>query len=259
MKDDNDGFHVYILKNIKNGKYYIGSTENFKIRLRTHFYNLKTNQHHSFILQKEYNFYGKACFQGSIVKTFPTRELALQYEQILIDDCDKLLRYNVSKYAKAGDQISYHPFRNKIVENMTKSLLLKNSKLSFEEKQDKWARFGKDNPNYKGREVDKICKCGNIKYIYSKQCDNCRLSNMYGENNSFYGKKHSDKTRKILSEKNKGKNHNPECMIAVIIEGIYYESITAAGKSIGISPSHVLFRLKSKNKRFVNYTYAEPK
>ena len=183
--------------------------------------------------------------------------MALQYEQLLIDGCDKLLRYNVSKYAKAGDQISYHPFRDKIVENMTQNLLAKNGKLSFEEKQAKWARFGQANPNYKGREVDKVCRCGGAKDIYSKQCESCYYAFMNGKGNHFYGKTHSEETRKLISEKLKALNMKPPTMIPVIVEGIEYESITAAGKALNLTPSHVLFRLKSKNKRFVNYIYAE--
>ena len=249
-------FYVYVLKNTKNGKIYIGSTKNFKKRLQRHFRDLKANKHHPFILQKEYNFYGKICFQGFTVNIFPTLELALEHEQLLIDDCDKLLRYNISKYAKAGDQISYHPFRDKIVANMTKSLLINNAKLSFEEKQEKWAKFGVDNPNYKGREVDKVCKCGITKKIYSKQCEDCYFVFMSGKGNPFYGKTHSEETRSLISQKLKAMNLKPSSMIPVV-EGIEYESITAAGKALQISASHVRFRLKSKNKRFVNYIYAE--
>ena len=67
---------------------------------------------------------------------------------------------------------------------------------------------------------------------------------MVGKNNSFYGKKHSEETKKIISEKasagnlgRPGTNNRP---VICINTGVIYESASAADRAIGASQGSVL-------------------
>ena len=60
---------VYVIRNIENGKMYIGSTSNsFRKRWETHRKRLKENKHHSTHLQSAYNKYGKDCFEFQVIE-----------------------------------------------------------------------------------------------------------------------------------------------------------------------------------------------
>lgn len=55
-------YYIYKIENLKNGKKYIGLTNNIQRRRSRHFTDLKCNRHDNSFLQKEYNIYGKENF-----------------------------------------------------------------------------------------------------------------------------------------------------------------------------------------------------
>lgn len=59
---------IYILKNIKNNKPYVGSTNNFNRRKEDHLFTLQANKHHSSSLQNAFNKYGEENFIFEIVE-----------------------------------------------------------------------------------------------------------------------------------------------------------------------------------------------
>ena len=63
---DNPG--VYLIRNIKNGKVYIGQTNNLKIRKQSHFSDLKANIHHNKHLQNAWNKYGAENFEFEVLE-----------------------------------------------------------------------------------------------------------------------------------------------------------------------------------------------
>lgn len=58
---------IYRIKNIKNGKYYIGSSVDLKDRLKDHEKNLNKNQHKNKKLQKDWNKHGSKNFKFDIL------------------------------------------------------------------------------------------------------------------------------------------------------------------------------------------------
>jgi hypothetical protein len=124
---------------------------------------------------------------------------------------------------------------------------------------------GKGNPNYGNKWTDeqrrslsnKITKIWsdieNLKKIMKPKKDSTNMGkhDKNGEKNPFYGKTHSEETRKILSEKRKGKK--PSNIKQVMINNIMYGSISEASRQLGIGCSTILWRINSKNKRFENY------
>ena len=59
---------IYKIKNIENGKYYIGSTKNYEGRKKQHILQLKNRNHHNYKLQKDWDFYGEECFEFSVLE-----------------------------------------------------------------------------------------------------------------------------------------------------------------------------------------------
>ena len=105
------------------------------------------------------------------------------------------------------------------------------------------------NPNWKGGTSFKYCECGVKISPINNTCINCRDKS--GINNPFFGKQHSEETKKKLSESRKGKK--PTNMRQVIIDDIIYESLAEASRQTGIPSPTILWRIKSKNEKYRNY------
>jgi|LakMenEpi03Aug12_release.lakeMendotaPanAssembly.Ray.scaffolds.fasta_scaffold253559_4 hypothetical protein len=86
---------IYQIRNTRNGKIYIGSTDNFKRRKREHFANLKLNKHDNIILQRAYNK-NKNEFVFEIYFICPP-DLCEFYEQRCLDILNN--KYNINPYA----------------------------------------------------------------------------------------------------------------------------------------------------------------
>lgn len=85
---------VYEIKNIANGRKYIGSTTNFESRVRKHKWMLKNNVHKNKWLQQDYNLYGIDYFEFNVVKLCKPSQLLVQ-EQCYLDCCRGGDSYNV--------------------------------------------------------------------------------------------------------------------------------------------------------------------
>jgi hypothetical protein len=75
---------IYRIKNIKNGKFYIGSTNNLIRRNKEHFSLLKRNKNHCKILQRAYNKYGEEAFTFEVLAYCP-KEYLFKLEQWFVD------------------------------------------------------------------------------------------------------------------------------------------------------------------------------
>lgn len=88
---------VYFILNLINGKYYIGSSINWKKRWKDHVVELRLNRHLNKHLQSAWNMYGEESFQFIIVEeVFDTSKLE-EIEQLWINAsqcCDPDFGYN---------------------------------------------------------------------------------------------------------------------------------------------------------------------
>ena len=59
---------IYQIKNLVNGKIYIGSSVDLKRRRKHHFVDLRRNVHHCKYLQRAWNKYGETKFKFEILE-----------------------------------------------------------------------------------------------------------------------------------------------------------------------------------------------
>lgn len=96
---------IYKIYNNFNSKIYIGSSNNIKKRILSHFRDLKVNNHRNGYLQNAYNKYGKDYFKYEILEILPnytTKEELLKIEQEYIDKYDFDLLYNLNPITNSG-------------------------------------------------------------------------------------------------------------------------------------------------------------
>lgn len=78
---------IYVIKNILNGKYYVGSANKITTRKSRHISDLKLNRHHSIKLQRSWNKNGCDAFIFEVIQYCNTEDLIIN-EQYWIDHFD---------------------------------------------------------------------------------------------------------------------------------------------------------------------------
>ncbi len=96
---------IYIVKNIINGKRYVGSAINIQKRFCEHQHDLIHNNHDNDYLQKAWNKYGKDNFEFSILEKIKNPSLLIEREQHYLDSLqtfDDRYGYNIRKHAESN-------------------------------------------------------------------------------------------------------------------------------------------------------------
>jgi len=87
----------------------------------------------------------------------------------------------------------------------------------------------------KGSKLSEEARKGCRERMYKRYANGYKVKPMIGELNGFYGKKHDEKTRAIMSRKKEGMylgGNNPKARLVLNIEtGIYYGSIVESFQS----------------------------
>jgi len=66
---------IYLIKNLKNGKFYIGQAQNLHKRRIQHFSKLRTNKHSNSHLQSAWNKYGEKAFKFIVLEYISIEQL----------------------------------------------------------------------------------------------------------------------------------------------------------------------------------------
>jgi len=265
---------IYKIICLENKKVYLGSSHNIKKRISRHYSDLKNSRHHNIYLQRAWDKYGKDSFTYEIVKEVEKEEI-LKVEDEFLKELDFDNSFNIAKNACGGDNISNHPNRSEIVKKMTKSLIKRFSNMTSEERKcvygnsgDKNGMFNKKHSKSTKSLISKNRK-GGSSYRKGKNLEEChgleeslRLRNILsesakkriGDKNPFYGKSHSEKTKKKISESNKGRKTTSQLKPFFIGEKRYL-SLMDAQEDTGIPYSTVRWRVKSKSPKYSIYRY----
>ena len=228
MDDKQPIIGVYKISNTLSGRYYIGYSTNINRRFTVHRNKLKQNYHDNIFLQRAYNLDGEDKFVYEIIHICDTEEDAKEIElQYLTDLSIREELYNLNFNNSGGDLLTHHPDKEKIREKILKSQAENMSKLSSEERKQKYGKYGERNGMYGKTHTDEIRKKlsdthkGNTYCKGKKASDKTRqkLSEnaklKIGEKNPFYGKHHSEET--IQKIKEKGKGRLPPNIIKILI------------------------------------------
>lgn len=255
---------VYTITDKLTGKFYIGSTGNYTARKKRHLRELANGKHHCKPLLDIYTNPDNLDFYYYAVES---REEAYTLEdKMLLENKDNPLLLNIGLSARGGDTITRHPDYESIKQARTEDLRRYQSSLTPEESARVYGKPGKSNPMYgkthTPEAIEKIRavhlgKPSKNKGIpmsethYAKFMEGIRQRNISGNKNPFYGKKHSEETRRKIAAKHKGRLGEPAK--AVIIDGVEYRSHTAAAEALGLKRATLSHRVKSKNPLYKNY------
>ncbi len=96
---------IYVIRNIVNGKLYVGSAKCFGQRWQIHSCALEKGKHHSYHLQDSWNKYGAGSFVVEVLEVVEDVEQLRKREQEWINSfgCfDRSVGYNISPSATGG-------------------------------------------------------------------------------------------------------------------------------------------------------------
>jgi group I intron endonuclease len=258
---------VYKISNSLSGRYYIGYSTNIERRFTSHRRKLKKNCHDNIFLQRAYNLDGEDKFKYDIIHDCDTEDEAKEIELQYLTDLsirDKL--YNLNYNNSGGDLLTHHPnkeeIRNKILSSHKETI----SKMTPEERKQKYGKPGENNGMFGKTHTDEVRKKiseinkGRQSHNKGKNLSDKTKQKMseaaklkIGEKNAFYGKHHSEDSIQKIKEKNKGRL--PPNTIKISIDGNIYISMTEASRQLNIPTPTILWRIKSTNSKFSNYKY----
>ena len=121
------GYFIYEIRNIINGKRYIGCSKDVTVRFIKHKSRLKNNKHKNSYLQNAYNKYGESNFEYNILFKVKSEAEMYDKEKKLISENDDL--YNLAEGGLGGDTFTN---RSEEAKAITREKLSKVSKISNE-------------------------------------------------------------------------------------------------------------------------------
>lgn len=84
---------VYCIRNIKDNKYYIGSSTNIDTRLKTHKQHLLKGCHNCRVLQKDFDKLGIDSFKFDIIEIVHNEDFLTAYEKYYIYKYNSIVKY----------------------------------------------------------------------------------------------------------------------------------------------------------------------
>jgi len=178
---------IYQIRNLVNGKRYIGSAMNVKKRWRNHLSELRHNSHHNRHLQAAFAKYGEAAFALSVLD-YAVPELLIEREQYYLD----MLRpeYNIELIAASslGCRRSLETRRKLSAAWTTK-------------------RREAQSDRQRGKPLSQETRTKIGDSLRGRQLSEDHRRKLSGERNPNYGKPRTVETRQKISESKKGERH----------------------------------------------------
>jgi len=267
---------IYEIKNKINGKVYIG--QHSSNELGSYYGSGK-------LIKNAIKKYGIENFERNILERCSTKNELNKREKFWIKEKNSLVNgYNLTEGGTGGDNSKFIDYSDEWAEKQRQNAKKYWHNLSEEDRNTRrqkvigdknpmydkegfWkgkkipkqiikkqlesrrSYIGEENPNWKGGISKKKCECGKEILPNSETCSQCRNRSI--ENNPFFGKQHSEEAKKKMSDKRMGKK--PPNMTQVEIDNIIYDSLAEASRQTGIPSPTILWRMKSKNKKYQGY------
>jgi group I intron endonuclease len=183
---------IYQIKNTVTGKVYIGSAVDIDTRWYIHKRDLKNNKHHSYKLQNSINKYGIENFMFEIIEECD-KKILIEREQYWIDATKSFeVGYNVAPTAGNCLGRKHSEETKNRMSNYWKEYHKTHDNFNKGKKQETSQETRKKlSEAFKGRTYEEIYGPEKAKEMKEKR----RLSAL--------GKKHTEETKKLLSEKAK--------------------------------------------------------
>jgi group I intron endonuclease len=254
---------VYTLTMSSTGNFYIGSTGDIDKRIRRHLRELRDKKHHNVKLQSAYDFNSKYTVE-TIECVSREEAYVLEDKMIKANINDKFL-CNIGLSSKGGDNLTLNPDKGKIIQKMTDSVKKRYSEMSEQERKDKYGNSGEANGRFGTkmseenkeaiRESNRKRKDVSIGPMSDKHKTNfmeyIKNRDVGGKKNPFYGRKHSEETRKKLREREvTWKSTHAK---KVSIDGIIYTSYKEASADLKVPLVTVRHRCLSSNPKFKDW------
>ena len=229
---------------------------------------LRTSRHFNILLQRAYDKCGCDDFTFEILHTCANIDEAKALELQYLDDINiRPFLYNMHYNNSGGDTLTYHPNRTEIIEKRTNTITARFNNMTKEERQQTYGKSGEKNGMYGRTHTDEVKKRSSEMHKGNTYCKGKKASDetrhkmsivarqRIGDANPFFGKHHSEETKQKLREAKTGTV--PTNATQLVIDNVYYNSLTDASRELEIPVPTILWRLKSKNKKFDNYKYAD--
>jgi len=148
---------IYQIRNIENGKKYVGSSKDLEMRWEKHRQKLNADNHYNPYLQNAWNKYGQENFNFEILESSINNENLKTKEKNYIKEfktCDEENGYNIQKDPQGGDTLTGHPNYDELMEKWSEKNSGKKNGFYGETHEKETIEFlrelskGKNNPMY---------------------------------------------------------------------------------------------------------------
>ena len=246
---------IYMYTNKINGKRYVGQTKNFNKRHKQHIVQSKNKDyisHYNMPFHIAIRKYGIENFEIKILaENIESEEKINEYEIFFIKRYNTLANNGNGYNIASGGFLDFRLGKNEYELEQWKNNLSNShigKKLSDETKQ-------KLSEISKGKKLSDETK---QRMSESKKQEKNPMYGKTGENHHFYGKHHTEETRKKISENKKGKNKNSKKIIQYdkqmnIIK--IWDYIRQASESLNIDESAISKCCRGKLKSTGGYIW----
>lgn len=247
---------IYKITCTENNKIYVGSAVDLDRRWKRHLSELKAKKHYNIIMQNAYDKYGEKAFVFSILQIVEDVSLLMKFEQNYLDTLKPFGKYgfNINTLATGGGNFKNHPNKNEIYKKISKSKIDMHIIVSDEHKaylSKKLTEYFRTHtaPN-KGKTFEESFGVERANEMKKKISESSKKRSIDG--GTFKDKKHSDESKRKMSDFHKGKYFGSQ-NICIVINDIEYPSYGNAAKEFGTSSSVIRHRCLSSSPLYNNY------
>ena len=172
---------IYQIKNLINGKIYLGQTQDFETRKKHHFWKLKGNYHYNEHLQSAFNKYGEENFVFEIL--IETNENLDEIETKMINAIPIESRYNIAIVGQAPMKNRNHTPES--IEKMSGKKHHNYGKISSLEKRKKMSQAKQGEKCYLAKLTESQVREIRFKLLLDGKLTQTKIAAMFGVDQSI--------------------------------------------------------------------------